>query len=627
MTPSLRIHNSLIGEQHPTYVIAEIGINHNGDETLAHQLIDEAIATGANAVKFQKRHLPSLYPPEVLDHPEKFEQTFQYMIPILKEIELSDQAFARLKQHCDDSDITFICTPFDEVSLQLLEKIKTPAYKVSSADLTNLPLIEQICQTGKPIILSTGMSSWPEVEQTVSFLNKQNSPFALLHCRSVYPVWPREVNLRRILRLKEFGCPVGYSGHELGITVPLVAASMGAAIIEKHITLDPKMEGPDHKSSLTPHEFKRMVRDIRISDEAIGREKRFLLRGEVLNRELFGKSLVAARPIETGALITEDMVKTQGPAKGLSPQALPKLIGKKTKHPFKTGAPFQPEDLTDQNRASKKRYHFSSQWGLIARFVDADMLLAYQPEVLEFHLAEKDFAPPHNLHGTYDCRVIVHGPEYMGNELHDLCSQDEKIRQQSVDLVIQTMELTRSITPFFKGKPKVITHPGAMSLNNKLPKQEMANNLTQSLADIRKHNFDDIELLIENLPPYPWYFGGQWKGNFFMNSEEIADFCSKHDIRLCFDLSHAALACNAKNADLADMVKLLLPMTSHLHLADGYGLDGEGVQFEEGDIDLAHILPLFRDFKGTWVPEIWRGHLNEGQGFLQGLDYLQQYFD
>ncbi len=627
MSQNFCIDNRLIGEQYPTYIIAEIGINHNGDEDLAHKLIDEAAQTGADAVKFQKRHLPSLYPEEVLTHPENFEQSFQYMIPILKEIELSEAAFRRLKQHCDDLGLFFLCTPFDAVSLQFLESIGTMAYKVASADLTNIDLIEQICLTNKPMILSTGMSTWLEVEQTVNFLKEQQGQFALLHCRSVYPVWPREVNLRRITRLKDFGYPVGYSGHELGITVPLVAASMGASIIEKHITLDPSMSGPDHKSSLTPYEFKRMVRDIHIADEAIGREKRFLLRGEVLNRELFGKSLVAARTINIGETITREMVKTKGPAKGLSPQVLNQLLDKQATRHIKTDQPFLEKDIQDHKATPLPSYNFNSQWGLIARFVDAKPLLAYQPKVLEFHLAEKDFTIPHNLHESYDCRLIVHGPEYMGNELHDLCSQDADIRKRSVELVIQTMQLTQEITPFFKGKTKVITHPGAMSLNTKLPRQAMSNNLAQSLKEIRQNDFADMELLIENLPPYPWYFGGQWKGNFFMAGQEIVDFCTTNNIRICFDLSHAALACNAKDSDLAEMIKLLLPITSHLHLADGYGLDGEGVQFEEGDIDLANILPLFCDFKGTWVPEIWRGHLNHGQGFLQALDYLQPYFD
>ncbi|MBE0585226.1 MAG: N-acetylneuraminate synthase family protein, partial [Desulfofustis sp.] len=238
MTREFDIDGKKIGPNQPTYVIAEIGINHNGDEQAAIKLIDAAIDAGADAVKFQKRDLPSIYPQELLDHPERFEQGFQYMIPILKEVELSKDAFTRIKAYCDRRNITFICTPFDPVSADFLSSINTKAFKIASADLTNTALLEQVAAFKKPMIVSTGMSTWAEIDQAVKKLNKTETLFALLHCRSVYPVWPREVNLRMINRLKQYNVPVGYSGHEIGITIALVAASMGAEIIEKHITLN-----------------------------------------------------------------------------------------------------------------------------------------------------------------------------------------------------------------------------------------------------------------------------------------------------------------------------------------------------------------------------------------------------
>lgn len=188
------------------------------------------------------------------------------------------------------------------------------------------------------------------------------------------------------------------------------------------------------------------------------------------------------------------------------------------------------------------------------------------------------------------------------------------------------MHLANDIKNCFDGTPKVIAHPGAMSMKNKLDKRKLQSALERSLKELRQQNdMSSVELLFENLPPYPWYFGGQWKGNYFMDANEIALFCEENDMKICFDLSHMQLYCNAKSADLLDAVKTLLPFTSHLHLADGYGLDGEGVQFEEGDIKLEKVMPLFNDFAGTWVPEIWRGHLNNGRGFLKALEYLQRY--
>ncbi|OPX36704.1 MAG: hypothetical protein B1H11_07025 [Desulfobacteraceae bacterium 4484_190.1] len=549
------------------------------------------------------------------------------MIPLLKRVELSEDAFRRLKKKAINLGMDFICTPFDTKSADFLNDLGVDAFKIASADLTNSILIEHVCRFGKPILVSTGMSTWAEIEHAVKILQENDAHFALLHCRSVYPVWPREVNLRMINRLKRFGIPVGYSGHELGITVSLVAASMGGSIIEKHLTLDKTQEGPDHKVSLEPYEFKRLVRDIRIADQASGREKRVMLRGEVLNRELFGKSLIAATNISKGGLITRDMIDVKGPGKGLAPIHIEKVAGSLAVREIKKGDFFTEEDI-----GLAQEYDFTntfeSKWGLIARFSDYEEMLEYHPKVLEFHLAEQDFGLPFMPKHKFDMQLVVHVPEYMGERLLDLCSMDEDIRKESVDMVLKTITLSKRIEEFFKGSPKIIAHPGAMSMKQKLSSEALARNLAKSLAEIRAAvDCTDIELLFENLPPYPWYFGGQWKGNFFMDALEIREFCTSTDMRICFDLSHAALYCNAKEKELTEYVKLLLPLTSHLHLADAYGLDGEGVQFGEGDIDLKKILPLFREFKGTWVPEIWRGHLDRGRGFRKALAFLSKYMD
>ncbi|MFZ6028205.1 MAG: N-acetylneuraminate synthase family protein [Chloroflexota bacterium] len=622
---SIQLGGHTIGEDTPTYIIAEIGINHNGDEDRAARLITEAARAGVDAVKFQKRDLPSLYPQEVLESPEKFEQTFQYMIPLLKEVELPDESYPRLKKQCEELGLDFLCTPFDSKSADFLNALGVNGFKIASADLTNLELLEHVASFGKPLVISTGMSLWEEIAAAVSFLRSKNASFALLHCRSVYPVWPREVNLRMINRLKEFGCPVGYSGHEVGIVIPLVAASMGACIIEKHITLDRKLRGPDHKVSLEPYEFKRLVRDIRVADQAVGKSRRYLLRGEVLNRELFGKSLVATREIPAGTIISRDMVMTRGPGKGLSPLKMAELLGTVAKRDISQFDFFKESDLRNGAAAGYFADSFRSEWGLIARFTDAETMLAHGPRVLEFHLAEKDFTLTPHLNGGYQCRLVVHAPEYMGDELHDLASLDEAVRTRSVQATLKTIELARQLAPHFQGKAKFITHPGAMSLNQKLDPAKLAAKLGRSVQEILPVAGDDMEFLLENLPPYPWYFGGQWKGNYFMAAGEIAHFCREHGVNICFDLSHAALYCNAKDVALDDYIHTILPFVRHIHFADAYGLDGEGMQIGEGDIDLDRIMPLFADYQGTWVPEVWRGHLENGQGFLTALARLAAY--
>lgn len=619
---NLQIGDRLIGPDQPTYIIAEVGINHNGDIKLAKELVDAAIDAKVNAVKFQKRDLPRLYNEEVLNHTTKFEQNFQYMIPILKEVELSEEDMAELHGYCVQRGIEFICTPFDENSAYFINGLGVNVYKIASADLTNLGLIEFVSSFGKPMIISTGMSYWKEIEKSVSLLKRLNIEFALLHCRSSYPVWPREVNLKMINKLKTFGCPVGYSGHDIGITIPLVAASMGASIIEKHITLDKKMSGPDHKISLEPFEFKRLVRDIRVSDQAMGSNSRFLLRGEILNRELFGKSLVAAGDILKGSRITADMIITKGPGKGLPPNRKDDLVGLNAKRNIQAGDFFIEEDVSVEQNPEDFNDLFNSRWGLIARFSDFEDMLEYHPKIIEFHFTNKDLDLKFHPEKSFSQGLIVHAPEYIGDRLLDLCSNDNEIRQASVEQIQRSVDLCKEISVYFKGLPKVIAHPGAMSLNTKLDKNSLRQNLIKSLTEI-----DDkgTEVILENLPPYPWYFGGQWKGNYFMNPEEIRDFCEETGTRICMDVSHAALYCNAKNIDLYHFISVLKPYVRHIHFADAYGLDGEGVQIGEGDIDFEEIMPLFDDYRETWVPEIWRGHLNQGKGFIKALSKLKKY--
>ncbi len=621
---TIQIGDRRIGEHHPTYVIAEIGINHNGDEGLAMRLIEAAAEAGADAVKFQKRHLPSLYRQDVLDHPERYEQHFQYIIPLLKEVELPEELFPRLMARCRELGLEFLCTPFDPVSAAFLAELGVNAFKIASADLSNLDLLDRVAAYGRPMLLSTGMSHWQEIEQAVAVVQRRGVPFALLHCRSVYPVWPRDVNLKMISRLQRFGCPVGYSGHELGIVIPLAAASMGAAIVEKHLTLDRDMRGPDHKVSLLPFEFKRMVRDIRVADQAVGKSKRFLLRGEIINRELFAKSLVAACDLSPGTVIRREHVLVRGPGKGLAPNRLDELLGTRLRRFVRRHDYFVEEDVTDAEVPFLPHKELAGEWGLIARFADAAAFLAHKPRVIEFHLAERDFGLDHGLdQQRYPCALVVHAPEYMGDHLNDLASSREELRRRSVDQAIRAARLALDELAFrFSGRPKLIVHPGAMSLNTKLDHDLLLANLARSLDELRLAIGDAIELLFENLPPYPWYFGGQWKGNAFMAADEIDAFCRRHGIGLCFDLSHAALYCNAKEADLVDFVTTVLPHTRHVHFADAYGLDGEGVQIGEGDIDFSRIMPLFAGYRHSWVPEIWRGHLDGGRGFLLALERL-----
>ena len=342
----IQIGDAFIGINDPCFVIAEIGINHNGKVSLAKKLIDVAVEAGANAVKFQKRSLENLYKEDVLRNPNLDSQGLEILIHVLKEVEFRESEYEEIINYCKAKNIPFLCTPWDIPSVDFLNKFEIPAFKIASADMTNFPLIRHVCKTKKPVIISTGMSVIEEIERTVNFVKKEGAPFALLHCNSTYPSPVELLNLKMIDLLRtKFDVPVGYSGHEQGIIPSLAAANMGAVIIERHITLDRKMEGIDQAASLEPEELKNLIRYIRESERAKGEPIKKMTRGEVLQREVLAKSIICSSDIEEGDIFSENNIEVKGPAKGLSPQHYFEILGKRAHRKIKKGDYLLPEDL------------------------------------------------------------------------------------------------------------------------------------------------------------------------------------------------------------------------------------------------------------------------------------------
>lgn len=630
---TIKIGERLIGEGQPTYIIAEIGINHNGFPDLALKLIDVAVEAGADAVKFQKRNLEKLYPKKYLDNANSGEKTLRYLLPILQQVELSDEAYYTIVERCRKRGITFLCSAFDMDSADFLETLGVPAYKVASADLTNLPLLDHLASKGKPLLLSTGMSHMHEVETTVDFLKQRGVQFALLHCNSTYPVAFEDINLRFMHQLRRFEVPVGYSGHERGIAVSTVAAALGATIVERHLTLDRTMDGPDHAASLEPQGFQKMVRDIRQVFSALGTgEEKFISRGEILNREVLGKSLVAARRISPGETVSADMVTVKGPALGISPQNYDRLLGKVVRREIEEDEPFLDRDL-GLHISLETEHLLPMDVGFAVRFRDCDDMLQYKPRMLEFHFTDQDLdehypGDDYSAGSEMPLKLVVHAPEFWDRTLVDLCSLDEHQRIASRNLLQKTINLTREMAPHFVSMPKVVIHPGAMSLDHPIrDKQALYANLRRSVEEL---DYAGVELLLENLPPHPWYFGGQWLTNAFMDANEIRDFLvamsgdEEHRTRFCYDSSHHKLYCNWAHVDFYEQLRLLLPYIGHLHLSDGAGLDGEGLQIGEGSIDWIHFFRVLGDYRGTMIPEIWRGHQRQGEGFLIAIQRLSE---
>jgi len=269
MPIELLIGNRMIGDGHPTFIIAEIGINHNGDLGVAKRLIDVAVMAGCDAVKFQKRTPEKAVPPEYQNVMRETPWGIISYLEYRRKVEFGFDEYNEIDRYCQDKGILWFASCWDEDSVDFIEQFSPPCYKIASASLTDIQLLNKIRSKGRPIILSTGMSTFDEIEQGVSTLGTEN--LAIAHSTSTYPCPPGELNLRMIKTLqKHFNCPVGYSGHEVGLQTTLAAITLGAAFVERHITLDRAMWGSDQAASVEPWGLMRLVRDIRVIEQAMG---------------------------------------------------------------------------------------------------------------------------------------------------------------------------------------------------------------------------------------------------------------------------------------------------------------------------------------------------------------------
>ena len=283
------------------YVIAEVGINHNGDVDVARRLIKAAAATGAHGVKIQVRDLPSVYTDTVLQNSKLAEQGTQYIVSELRKATLTPDQVTELFELGRELPVDFFATPFSRTSAAFLQRLECPIFKIGSPDFTNLPLIRQIVGYGKPMILSTGMCTEEEVRRVAGFLHDAGVPFTFLHCNSTYPAPYSGLHLRYIGELARItGGRVGYSGHERGFAPTLAAVALGATVIERHITFDKAADGPDHSASLTVEEFGRMVELIQAVEQSLGDAVKHFGQGELSNRVTLAKSVVAACDIPAG---------------------------------------------------------------------------------------------------------------------------------------------------------------------------------------------------------------------------------------------------------------------------------------------------------------------------------------
>ena len=335
----ISIRDRTIGEGQQCFIIAEAGVNHNGDIGLAKKLIDAACAARADAIKFQTFVTENL----VTDSAEKAVYQMENdpgttsQSKMLKKLELSEQDFFELSEYAKKNNILFLSTAFDTTSIGILSRIGIPAFKIPSGEITNIPYLKEIAILHTPVILSTGMSTLDEIRDAVSCLRENGcNDIILLHCTTSYPAPLSSVNLRAIATLREqFGMPVGYSDHTEGIIIPIAAVALGACIIEKHLTLDRNLPGPDHRASLEPGDFTRMVNAIRETELALGNGEKQPQECELGNRKGARKSVVAVLDIPADTRLTPAMLAIKRPGTGIEPKHLETVTGKKSRSAIK----------------------------------------------------------------------------------------------------------------------------------------------------------------------------------------------------------------------------------------------------------------------------------------------------
>lgn len=630
--PLIKLTNRIIGENHPVFVIAEIGNNHNGSLDKAYRLIEGAAEAGVDCVKFQMRDLADLYGKNLLDD-SSADLGCEYTLDLLKRFQLTDDQLFRAMDYARECGLEPLCTPWDRSSLKKLEAYGLNFFKIASADLTNDVLLDEAAASDKPLIVSTGMSTESEIRHAATLLRSRGVAFSLLHCNSTYPVPFCEINLRGMKNLEAMSpCPVGYSGHEHGWEVCIAAVALGAKIVEKHLTSDRSQEGSDHKVSLLPSEFKSMVTAIRNVEDSLGSAlPRKVSQGERLNRENLAKSIVARRPLKKGDTILRDDLIVKSPGSGLQPSRMSELIGRETIREVPEGDFFYPSDLYEATSWSR-HYSFPLKFGIPVRLHDAEKLMSLRNlSLVEFHhsYADLDLNPGDYVGIHENVELVVHCPElFRGDHILDLASKCQDYRAKSIMNLQRTIDNTLTLQKYFPQtkNTKIVVNVGGFSERGFLNPEERQERYLLVNDSLSKLDTTGVTLLIQTMPPFPWHFGGQRFHNLFVNPFEISKFCSQYNHLVCFDSSHSALACNYYGWKLPLFIEEISPYIRHSHLADASGDKEEGLQIGSGTIDFMTLLNvLYRECRNSsFIPEIWQGHKESGAEFWAALDALQK---
>lgn len=635
------------------FIIAEIGINHNGSLRLAKRLIDIAVTCKCDCVKFQIRDLNSIYKSNSGIGSNNIEQGSQYIYSNLISSNLSNRNYFFLLNYCKRKKIKTMVTPFDLTSVEFVSQNRDiiDYIKVGSPDFDNLLLLKKIITIKKKVFLSTGMNDDKEIDSVVNFFKKNKfSDFHLLHCSSSYPAFDKEINLSYIKKLqKKTHNAVGYSGHEKKFGPTILSIFLKSKIIERHLTVSKELEGPDHTSSLNPKEMKKMVDTVRKAEvfikknrniddfikkfklensrKALGLSEKYLNQNVLSNKIILGKSIIYKKNFIKGHKLKYQDIDIKSPAKGISCLDINKILNKKITKNVKRFDYISLGDFRSNLKKNKDAYKFKNfklnkKWGLIGRLGDFEDYIDNKADLLEIHLTWRELVNFKFLNKNYNKDLVIHAPEYFNDQLIDFTTENKKILDNSLQMLESVISFSKKISNNFKildaRGPRIILHPGGhydkeiITVN----KKQKYINLIKNLNKVDK---SAIRLLIENMPPYPWYFGGRYYNYIFTNPLEIKKFAQETNLNVCYDVSHAQLYCNLHKIKLTNFTNLIKPHVSYLHLSDAKGFEGEGMQIGKGDVNFLQLFKDLGDMDLGFVPEIWHGHLNNSKGFKLGL--------
>lgn len=601
-------------------IIAEIGINHGGEYSTALDLIRAAADNGCHGVKFQYRNLGNAYADgarQIGDEILLKEITKNYLSP--KDIvALAGQA----KAMGIEAGISF----FDETDIADfgMEIATFDFFKAPSVELNNTGLINSMLRHGKPVYISLGCHSEHEIEQ--AFGELENGNWLAMHCVSNYPVSLANAKLGYLTHMQQkWPRRFGYSSHDENWEVCLIAMSMGASVIERHITFDKRAQGLDHSTSSTPDEFKRMALFAEHMQLLMsGNGPRVPNQGEMLNLQNLGRSYYANAPIAEGEIVTLDKLSFRSPRVGLGRSEMQAYIGKTAIRSVKVGAVVSRSafEATSDVPDSAIDFARSKKIGIPVRLHDlAGIERKFPVGSYEFHLSFGEVlsglsANTYNHGNNYS----IHLPDYINStQLMDPFSPDQNQAKDSLNILQRTVNFAKALQEL-TGNPVPIV--GSFSVVH----ESLSQFYEQHAALLSGYREEGISIMPQWLPPIAWYFGGSVKLNA-MNQLQDVSFIQEHQLPICMDVCHLCMGDSLFDFNATRVIETLLPHIGHVHIADAEGIDGEGLHFGEGDPKNMAAIEAVMKLDCMKVIEVWQGHLDDGAGFAKALTRLAELFD